>query len=63
MLSLGRATRSSALTVSPPSASSLSNKKDSSVVMFGGVDPSYYKGDLKWVPVTKPGYWQISMDR
>ncbi|XP_066110118.1 pepsin F-like [Saccopteryx bilineata] len=39
-----------------------SNEKKGSVVMFGGVDHSYYKGDLKWVPVTKQGYWQISVD-
>lgn len=34
-----------------------------SVVMFGGVDHSYYKGELKWVPVSRQGYWQITMDR
>ncbi|KAM5223986.1 pregnancy-associated glycoprotein-like [Hipposideros larvatus] len=39
-----------------------SHEKEGSVVMFGKVDPSYYKGDLKWVPVTKHGYWQIAMD-
>ncbi|XP_039716179.1 pepsin F-like [Pteropus medius] len=39
-----------------------SNNKKRSVVLFGGVDPSYYKGDLKWVPVTQRGFWQISMD-
>ncbi|XP_008538492.2 pregnancy-associated glycoprotein [Equus przewalskii] len=36
--------------------------KKGSVVMFGGVDPSYYTGELHWVPVSKPLYWQISMD-
>ncbi|KAF6333433.1 hypothetical protein mRhiFer1_008191 [Rhinolophus ferrumequinum] len=30
--------------------------------MFLGGDPSDYEGDLKWVPVTKPDCWQISMD-
>nr|AAB91421.1 pregnancy-associated glycoprotein [Equus zebra] len=41
----------------------LSSKgKKGSVVMFGGVDPSYYTGELHWVPVSKPLYWQISMD-
>uniref|UniRef100_A0A5G2QY51 Peptidase A1 domain-containing protein n=1 Tax=Sus scrofa TaxID=9823 RepID=A0A5G2QY51_PIG len=37
--------------------------KEGSVVMFGGVDRSFYKGELKWVPLTKPNYWQIALDR
>ncbi|XP_003480741.2 pregnancy-associated glycoprotein 2 [Sus scrofa] len=39
------------------------NKEEGSVVMFGGVDKKYYKGDLKWVPLSKPHYWQIALDR
>uniref|UniRef100_A0A8D0N916 Peptidase A1 domain-containing protein n=1 Tax=Sus scrofa TaxID=9823 RepID=A0A8D0N916_PIG len=39
------------------------NKEEGSVVMFGGVDRSFYKGELKWVPLTKPNYWQIALDR
>lgn len=31
--------------------------------MFGGVDHSYYNGDLNWAPVSKQLYWQLSMDR
>ncbi|XP_016055842.1 PREDICTED: pepsin F-like [Miniopterus natalensis] len=38
------------------------NTEKGSVVMFGGVDHSYYKGELKWVPVTRQGYWQITVD-
>ncbi|XP_039109472.1 pepsin F-like [Hyaena hyaena] len=40
------------------------NKKEEegSVVMFGGVDHSYYNGDLNWAPVSKQLYWQLSMD-
>uniref|UniRef100_A0A8D1PPU9 Peptidase A1 domain-containing protein n=1 Tax=Sus scrofa TaxID=9823 RepID=A0A8D1PPU9_PIG len=34
-----------------------------SVVMFGGVLDCYYKGDLKWVPLSKPHYWQIPLER
>ncbi|KAB0357739.1 hypothetical protein FD754_001895 [Muntiacus muntjak] len=34
-----------------------------SVVMFGGVDNSYFHGDLNWIPVIEPCYWQIIMDR
>ncbi|XP_044798491.1 pregnancy-associated glycoprotein-like isoform X1 [Bubalus bubalis] len=38
-------------------------KKNGSVVMLGGVDHSYYKGELNWVPVSKSLYWQITVDR
>uniref|UniRef100_A0A8D0Y732 Peptidase A1 domain-containing protein n=1 Tax=Sus scrofa TaxID=9823 RepID=A0A8D0Y732_PIG len=34
-----------------------------SVVMFGGVLDCYYKGDLKWVPLSQTQYWQIPLDR
>uniref|UniRef100_A0A286ZK82 Peptidase A1 domain-containing protein n=1 Tax=Sus scrofa TaxID=9823 RepID=A0A286ZK82_PIG len=34
-----------------------------SVVMFGGVLDCYYKGDLKWVSLSKPHYWQIPLER
>nr|XP_017508033.2 pepsin F-like isoform X2 [Manis javanica] len=40
----------------------LNNKNEGSMVMFGGVDNSYFSGNLSWVPVSKPSYWQISMD-
>uniref|UniRef100_A0A4X1VLF9 Peptidase A1 domain-containing protein n=1 Tax=Sus scrofa TaxID=9823 RepID=A0A4X1VLF9_PIG len=41
----------------------LSTKEEGSAVIFGGVDRSFYKGELKWVPLTKPNYWQIALDR
>uniref|UniRef100_A0A8C7BUV0 Peptidase A1 domain-containing protein n=1 Tax=Neovison vison TaxID=452646 RepID=A0A8C7BUV0_NEOVI len=37
-------------------------EEEGSVVMFGGVDHSYYSGDLNWVPVSRPLYWQLTMD-
>ncbi|XP_069326191.1 pepsin A [Eulemur rufifrons] len=41
----------------------LSSDDDSgSVVIFGGIDSSYYSGELKWVPVSYEGYWQITVD-
>ncbi|XP_057585229.1 pregnancy-associated glycoprotein 2-like [Hippopotamus amphibius kiboko] len=38
-------------------------KENGSVVMFGGVDHSYHRGELKWIPVSQTKYWQISMNR
>ncbi|XP_062053827.1 pepsin II-4-like [Lepus europaeus] len=39
-----------------------SDDKKGSLVMFGGIDESYYKGSLHWVPVSYEGYWQFTMD-
>ncbi|XP_062053824.1 pepsin II-1 [Lepus europaeus] len=39
-----------------------SNGEKGSMVMFGGIDSSYYTGSLNWVPVSHEGYWQITMD-
>ncbi|XP_057585599.1 pregnancy-associated glycoprotein 2-like [Hippopotamus amphibius kiboko] len=37
-------------------------KENGSVVMFGGVDHSYHKGELNWIPVSHTLYWQIIMN-
>ncbi|KAG5196412.1 hypothetical protein JEQ12_011098, partial [Ovis aries] len=39
------------------------DKQEGSVVMFGGVDHSYYKGELNWVPLIRAGDWSVHMDR
>ncbi|XP_014717259.3 pepsin A [Equus asinus] len=39
-----------------------SDDESGSVVMFGGIDSSYYSGSLNWVPVSNEGYWQITVD-
>ncbi|MEE6493558.1 hypothetical protein FKM82_016885 [Ascaphus truei] len=31
-------------------------------LIFGGFDTSRFSGQLKWVPVTNQGYWQIKLD-
>ncbi|XP_067643942.1 lysosomal aspartic protease [Eurosta solidaginis] len=31
-------------------------------MILGGSDPAYYQGDLTYVPISQPGYWQFSMD-
>uniref|UniRef100_A0AC11EQ40 Uncharacterized protein n=1 Tax=Ovis aries TaxID=9940 RepID=A0AC11EQ40_SHEEP len=39
------------------------DKQEGSVVMFGGVDHRYYKGELNWVPVIQAGAWSVHMNR
>ncbi|XP_058383375.1 pepsin II-2/3-like [Diceros bicornis minor] len=39
-----------------------SDDESGSVVIFGGIDSSYYTGSLHWVPVSEEGYWQITVD-
>uniref|UniRef100_A0A7N9D6C2 pepsin A n=1 Tax=Macaca fascicularis TaxID=9541 RepID=A0A7N9D6C2_MACFA len=41
---------------------SCNDDQSGSVVIFGGIDSSYYTGSLNWVPVSVEGYWQISVD-
>ncbi|KAJ8412042.1 hypothetical protein AAFF_G00143090 [Aldrovandia affinis] len=40
----------------------LSSSVEGSMVTFGGLDSSYYTGDIKWIPLSLETYWQISMD-
>lgn len=44
-------------------STSHSNDQSGSVVMFGGIDSSYYSGSLNWVPLSAETYWQITLDR
>ncbi|XDB65888.1 hypothetical protein AB1E18_019198 [Capra hircus] len=37
-------------------------KQEGSVVMSGGVDQRYYKGELNWVPLIQVGGWTVHMD-
>ena len=39
------------------------DEREGSVVMFGGVDHRYYKGELNWVPLFEEGNWSVYMDR
>lgn len=40
-----------------------SSEETGSVVIFGGIDESYFTGPINWIPVSYQGYWQVSMDR
>ena len=46
-----------------PLTSLYRDKQEGSVVMFGGVDHRYYKGELNWVPLVKADDWTIHVDR
>uniref|UniRef100_H0XTD3 Peptidase A1 domain-containing protein n=1 Tax=Otolemur garnettii TaxID=30611 RepID=H0XTD3_OTOGA len=39
-----------------------SKRKRGSMLMLGGVDHSYYSGELRWVPLTKQRHWQVALD-
>ena len=39
------------------------DKREGSVVMFGGVDHRYYKGELNWIPLIQAGNWIVNVDR
>ena len=47
----------------PPLTSFYRDKQKGSVVMFGGVDHRYYKGELNWIPLIQAGNWIVNMDR
>lgn len=38
------------------------NGKTGGEIIFGGSDPSKYKGSIAYVPLSQAGYWQFSMD-
>lgn len=31
-------------------------------LVFGGVDPNLYTGQITWTPVTQASYWQIGIE-
>ncbi|XP_023689418.2 pepsin A-like [Paramormyrops kingsleyae] len=39
-----------------------SDSADGSVVIFGGIDSSYFTGSIYWIPLSSESYWQISMN-
>ncbi|KAI8373092.1 endopeptidase [Radiomyces spectabilis] len=31
-------------------------------LVFGGVDPSHYTGEITWAPIRRKGYWEIQLE-
>ena len=46
-----------------PFTSLYRDEQEGSVVMFGGVDHRYYKGELNWVPLVQADDWTLHVDR
>ena len=46
-----------------PLTSLYRDEQEGSVVMFGGVDHHYYKGELNWVPLIRADDWSVHIDR
>ncbi len=40
----------------------LNDKSEGSELIFGVPDKKYYLGEIHWIEVSDPGYWQISMN-
>ncbi|XP_053446536.1 chymosin-like [Nycticebus coucang] len=41
----------------------MSRHTQGSMLTLGDIDPSYFTGNLHWVPVTTQRYWQFTVDR
>ncbi|XP_006628508.1 pepsin A-like [Lepisosteus oculatus] len=39
------------------------NGQTGSILTLGGVDQSYYNGQINWIPLSSESYWQITMDQ
>lgn len=60
---LGGSSTPSSTAFPPPDSPRPSNKQNGSFVLFGGIDDTYFTGNLSWIPLTAQSYWQIKVDR
>jgi len=40
-----------------------SSEDDGGEAIFGGVDHSYYHGDIAYVPVRRKAYWEVHLEK
>ncbi|EFN72332.1 Lysosomal aspartic protease [Camponotus floridanus] len=41
----------------------VSDEINGGVLILGGSDPAFYEGNLTYIPVTRKGYWQFTIDK
>jgi saccharopepsin len=40
-----------------------SSEDDAGEVVFGGINPESYKGELVYVPVRRKAYWEVELEK
>lgn len=38
------------------------NEANGGELVFGGVDPDHFEGDITWAPIKRKGYWEIELE-
>jgi saccharopepsin len=39
------------------------SEDDGGEAIFGGIDPSAYKGEINYVPVRRKAYWEVELEK
>lgn len=40
-----------------------SSEDDGGEAVFGGIDPTHYKGSISYVPVRRRAYWEVELEK
>jgi saccharopepsin len=40
-----------------------SSEDDGGEAVFGGIDPTHYKGSITYVPVRRKAYWEVELEK